>query len=124
MKSKIVAFKFTTLTAALILVALLLPSSVYRGAPSFFGIDKVVHFSLFLLFTLCYLAEHHRYYGKLPNPPHGVLLVVVFILASELLQLLTASRHFEFLDMTFDALGAGAAFAISILALNTGKKRK
>ena len=123
MKSKIAAFKFTSATALLIIVALLLPSSVYRGAPRFFGIDKIAHFALFFLFAVCYLTEYRRYNGQMPSLPHGILLVVVFILSSELLQLLTATRHFEFMDMAFDAAGAGAAFAISLIASRRSGKR-
>ena len=123
MKSKIAAFKFTSATALLIIVALLLPSSVYRGAPRFFGIDKIAHFALFFLFAVCYLTEYRRYNGRMPSLPHGILLVVVFILSSELLQLLTATRHFEFMDMAFDAAGAGAAFAISLIASRRDGKR-
>lgn len=123
MKSKIEAFKFTSATALLIIVALLLPSSVYRGAPRFFGIDKIAHFALFFLFAVCYLTEYRRYNGQMPSLPHGILLVVVFILSSELLQLLTATRHFEFMDMAFDAAGAGAAFAISLIASRRDGKR-
>jgi VanZ family protein len=123
MKSKIVAFKFTSATALLIIIALLLPSSVYRGAPRFFGIDKIAHFALFFLFAICYLTEYRRYNGQMPSLPHGILLVVVFILSSELLQLLTATRHFEILDMAFDAAGAGAAFTISLIASRKGGKR-
>ena len=123
MKKKIVAFKFTISTAAAIIIALLLPSSVYRGAPSFFGIDKVVHSALFFLFTICYLTEHRRYNGRLPSLPHGILLIMIFILSSELLQLLTDTRHFEVMDMAFDAAGAGVAFIVSLLAPGSGGKR-
>jgi len=123
MKKRIAAFKLTIATAALILIALLLPSSVYKGAPSFFGIDKVAHFALFFLFAICYLTEYLRYNGKIPSLPHGILLVVVFILSSELLQLLTATRHFEFLDMAFDAAGASAAFVVSLLASSARGRR-
>lgn len=123
MKQRIAAFKFTTATAVLILIALLLPSSMYKGAPNFFGIDKVAHFALFFLFAICYLTEYHRYNGKLPSLPHGIILVVVFILSSELLQLLTATRHFELLDMAFDAAGASAAFVISLLASSARGRR-
>lgn len=124
MKTKIAAFKFTTITAALILVALLLPSSVYRGAPRFFGIDKTVHFAMFLLFAFCYLNEYRRYNGRRPSLGHSASFVVVFILATELLQLLTATRHFELMDMVFDAAGAGVAIAISAIAPNIGGKRR
>ena len=124
MKTKIAAFKFTTVTAALILVALLLPSSVYRRAPSFFGIDKAVHFAMFLIFAFCYLTEYRLYNGRRPSLGHGILFVVVFILSTEMLQLLTATRHFELMDMAFDAAGAVAAAAISFLASGAGGKRR
>jgi VanZ family protein len=123
MKQKIVAFKFTFATAVLILVALLLPSSVYRSAPRFFGIDKIVHFALFFLFAICYLTEYRRCNGRFPGLPHGIVLVILFIIASELLQLLTPTRNFEFLDMAFDAAGAGAAFLVSLLASNARGNR-
>jgi VanZ family protein len=104
------AYKFTILSACLILVALLLPSSSIPKIPTFFGIDKVAHFLLFLLFTLSYVLEFKRKNKKLPGLLHSTLLVFVFIVVSELLQLLTSSRHFEFMDMVFDAGGATAAF--------------
>ncbi|MFA5852364.1 MAG: VanZ family protein [Spirochaetales bacterium] len=107
---KIEAFKFTIVSACLIFVALLLPSSSFPKMPSVVGIDKVAHFFLFALFSLSYLLESRRYNGKLPGFLHGILLILAFIVISELMQLLTKSRHFEFLDMAFDAAGALAAF--------------
>ena len=107
---KIVAFKFTLLSGVFIIVALLLPSSSFRKAPTFIGIDKVVHFFLFLVFTLAYLLEFRRYSGKLPGYIHSIIIVLLFIVGSEVLQLLTSTRRFELLDMLFDASGAVVAF--------------
>lgn len=114
---KIVAFKFTLLSGVLIIIALLLPSSSFRKAPTFIGIDKVVHFFLFLVFTLAYLLEFKRYSGKLPGYVHSIVLVLLFIVGSELLQLFTSSRRFELLDMLFDASGA----AVALLAVMAGR---
>jgi len=107
---KIEAFKFTIVSACLILVALLLPSSSFPKMPSTVRIDKVAHFFLFMLFSLSYLLEFRRYNGKLPGFLHATLLILTFIVISELMQLLTKSRHFEFLDMAFDTAGAVVAF--------------
>ncbi len=118
---KIAAYKFTVISAILILVALLLPSSNFSSMPTFFGIDKVAHFFLFLLFTLSYTLEFRHYNGRLPGILHSVLFVLIFIVTSELLQLLTSSRHFEFMDMAFDAGGAAAAFLAT--RLGAGSRR-
>lgn len=109
---KIAAFKFTLLSGVLIIIALLLPSSSFRKAPSFIGIDKVVHFFLFFIFTLAYLLEFRRYSGKLPGYLHSIAFVLLFIIGSEVLQLLTPTRRFELLDMLFDASGAAVAFLV------------
>lgn len=118
---KIIAFKFTILSGVLIIVALLLPSSSFRNAPSFIGIDKVVHFFLFLVFTLAYLLEFRRYSGKLPGYIHSVIFVLLFIVGSEVLQLLTPSRRFEMLDMLFDASGAAVAL-LAVMAERSLRK--
>ncbi|HWR12770.1 MAG TPA: VanZ family protein [Rectinemataceae bacterium] len=118
---KIAAYKFTIISAALILVALLLPSSSFSSMPRFFGVDKIAHFCLFLLFTLSYTLEFRRLNGKLPGFFHSIVFVLIFIVSSELLQLLTSSRHFEFLDMAFDAGGAAAAFLVTRLGIGADR---
>lgn len=119
---KLLAFKFTITSASLIMIALLLPSSSFPKVPSGIGIDKVAHFFLFMAFSLSYLMEFRRYAGKLPGFLHGVLLILMFIVSSELLQLLTKSRHFELMDMVFDAAGACAAFLAIKVATNSKKR--
>lgn len=118
---KIVAFKFTVLTAALILVALLLPSSSIPRMSSIAGIDKIAHFFLFLLFTLSYLLEFRHDKGRFPGLFHSIILVLVFIVISETLQLFTVSRNFELLDMAFDAGGAAVAFIATRAVLKPQK---
>ena len=110
MKAKITNFKFTILTACLILVALLVPGSTYRSFPSFFGIDKLAHLGLFFLFSLSYSIEYKKAYASIPAVSHAFLLFVLFVVSSELLQLTTSTRHFELMDMVFDLLGASAAY--------------
>lgn len=118
---KIVAFKFTLLSGVLIIIALLLPSSSFRKAPTFIGIDKVVHFFLFLIFSLAYLLEFRRYSGKLPGYFHSIAFILLFIIGSEVLQLLTPTRRFEVLDMLFDASGAAVAL-LAVKAVRSFKK--
>ena len=91
--------------------------------PSVVGVDKIAHFFLFMLFSLSYLLEFKRLKGSLPGFLHGILLILVFIVTSELLQLLTKSRHFELLDMGFDALGATAAFFMVRIVLRRKSSR-
>jgi len=121
LRAKIAYFKFTILTACLILVALLVPGSTYRSFPSFFGIDKLAHLGLFFLFSLSYSLEYKRAYTHLPSVVHAFGLFLVFVVSSELLQLLTSSRHFELTDMVFDIIGASAAYA-AVALFGSGQK--
>lgn len=121
LRIKIINFKFTILTACLILVALLVPGTTYRSFPSFFGIDKLAHLGLFFLFSLSYSLEYKKAYTHLPAVSHAFGLFLVFVASSELLQLLTSSRHFELTDMVFDIIGASAAY-IAIAFFSSGQK--
>ncbi|MCE5256645.1 MAG: VanZ family protein [Spirochaetaceae bacterium] len=119
---KVRDYKFTILCACLILVALLLPSSTFRKVPSFFGLDKIAHLVLFFLFALAYMLEYEKVHGRFPQIFLTLALVLSFVIGSEMLQLLTPSRHFELLDMAFDTLGAGIAFAVSRIVRKQGKR--
>lgn len=112
---KIVAYKFTIASACLIIVALLLPSSSFSSIPSLVGIDKFAHLALFFIFSLSYILEYRREKEKSPPFLLSILIMILFILGSELLQLFTTSRHFEWFDMLFDLAGASAAFALSTI---------
>jgi len=106
-------YKFTILCALVILVALLLPSAAFQKMPSFFGVDKVAHTILFFFFALSYMLEYRKAHGRPPKLLYAAVLVLGLMVGSELLQLLTSSRHFEFADMAFDLGGACIAFGIS-----------
>jgi VanZ family protein len=118
---KIADFKFTILIAALILVALLIPSSAIPKVPTFYGIDKAAHFILFFFFALSYILEFRRANHRLPSLLSSFFLVFFFMLASETLQLFTRSRHFELLDMAFDGAGATTAYVVMMIFLKTRK---
>jgi peptidoglycan/LPS O-acetylase OafA/YrhL len=123
---KIVAYKFTLLTAAIILTALLLPAKTFSSVHSPPGFDKVVHAMLFFLFTFAFGREYRKERKVNPRILVELTTVLPFIVISELLQLLTRSRHFEFLDMVADAVGAAAAIAAAGLyhsVKEPGKKR-
>lgn len=119
---RIAAYKFTFLSACVILIALLVPGSTFQKVPVFFGIDKIAHFVLFFVFALSYVLEFKRYHGRLPAVLHALALIVLFVVISELLQLLTSSRHFEFADMAFDTAGALTAFIATRVVSRTKKK--
>jgi len=118
---KIADFKFTILIAVLILVALLIPSSAIPKVPTFVGIDKAAHFILFFFFALSYILEFRRANQRLPRSLPSFFFVFFFMLASEMLQLFTRSRHFELLDMAFDGVGATTAYIAMITFLKTRK---
>ncbi|MCX7027904.1 MAG: VanZ family protein [Spirochaetes bacterium] len=122
---KIAAYKFTILTAAIILIALLVPAKIFNEFPTAPGIDKVVHFILFFLFTFAYGQEYRKEHKKVPDVFIETAAVMPLILVSELLQLFTRSRHFELLDMVADAIGASAAiFAAGLYHLLCGSGKK
>ncbi len=112
MLKKLAAYKFTIAAAGLILLALLLPSKSFPKLPSFFGIDKAAHLALFFLFTTSYLLESRRERKVFPSFLHSALFLGLFIVCSELLQLLTSSRNFELADMAFDAAGTIISYIV------------
>lgn len=113
MLKKLIRFRYTFLSALLIIVALLLPSSNFSRMPSRMGIDKVAHFVLFFTFTLAYCLEYRKLTNRLPGLLHGTIIVVLFIVGSELMQLLTPTRRFEVLDMLSDAVGSAVAAIVA-----------
>ncbi len=124
MIKKLAAYKFTIAAAGLILLALLLPSKSIPKFPSFFGIDKVAHLALFFIFTTSYLLESRRERKVLPSFLHSALFIGLFIVCSELLQLLTSSRNFELTDMAFDAAGTIVSYVLLLGYFALSRKGK
>jgi VanZ family protein len=123
---KLIAYKFTLLTAAIILTAILLPAKTFSTIHAPPGFDKVVHATLFFLFTFAFGREYRKERKVNPRILVELATVMPFIVVSELLQLLTRSRHFELLDMVADAIGAAAAIAAAGLyhrVKDPGKKQ-
>ncbi|HEY9054181.1 MAG TPA: VanZ family protein [Rectinemataceae bacterium] len=109
---KLLAFKWTLSAGALILVALLLPSGSIPKISSPLALDKVAHCILFFLFAFAFGEEYRRERKTDPRLLEDIAIIVPFIIFSELLQLLTSTRHFEWLDMAADSLGAVLALLI------------
>ena len=103
---KLAAYKFTLLSAALILTALLLPAKTFSAIHAPPGLDKLVHMALFFIFTFAFDQEYRRASTANHRILVEIAIVLPFILLSEILQLFTRSRHFELLDMAADAVGA------------------
>jgi hypothetical protein len=109
---QIKTYKFSILIALAILVALLIPSATFTKISSPAGMDKLVHFGLFFIFTLVYIFEFKKEKHKFPGFQHGAFIAFGFVIASEMLQLLSRSRHFELLDVTAGILGSATVFAV------------
>lgn len=123
MFKKLIRFRYTFMSALLIIVALLLPSSSFSRMPPRVGIDKLAHFILFFAFTLAYCLEYRKLTNRLPGFLHGAIIVVLFIVGSELMQLLTPTRRFEVLDMLSDAAGSAVAAIVARILPAPGDQR-
>lgn len=113
---RLAAYKFTLLSAGIVLTGLLLPAAVFQRAPvTGEGIDKIAHFAMFFIFSLSYLLEYKAARKAPARFLPASAVIAVFIVISEVLQIFTHSRHFDFADMAFDAAGAVFAFICSLL---------
>jgi VanZ family protein len=90
----------------------MIPSSAIPSVQAPFGFDKLIHFFLFFIFALIYLGDYRNDKKRYPPLVYSIFTMLVFILISELLQLLTRTRHFEFMDILAGAGGAFTALAI------------
>jgi len=93
----------TILVTALILVAVSLPGSSLPDAPGIPGLDKIVHFTLFLMLAVSVQLDFN------PSGSRRLLLTVVLGLAfsalTEAIQLFVDGRSSEWLDMIADMAG-------------------
>jgi VanZ family protein len=117
----------TILVTALILVAVLLPGSSLPDDPGIPGLDKMAHFTLFLMLAVAIQLDFS------PARPRSLWLTVAVALAfsalTEALQLMVDGRSSELVDMLADMAGflAGIAFrrplAAFALKIYTGARR-
>lgn len=89
----------TITTTLSILVIVLLPGSSLPNI-NFFGFDKLVHFSMFLVWAV---AVGYNF----PLAPKLTILIIGlgFSLFTELLQLVVEDRSFDLFDMAADTVG-------------------
>ena len=106
---KIVQYKLTILVSIGILIAILMPGSDVPsvGIPN---IDKVIHFGMFGMLTLCFLIEYHRLYLKLPKWYVGMIGPIIFGGLTEIMQLYVPGRSCDIKYLLCDSLGVVIMF--------------
>lgn len=110
---KLWQYKLTVIVILLILVAILMPGDSVPsvGIP---GIDKVVHFGMFFTLTGVYYLEYMLSNKSLPKMLYAILLVGVFAISTEIMQLFAVSRSFDLKDFVIDMIGCIVAIGIWI----------
>jgi VanZ family protein len=117
----------TILVTALILVAVLLPGSSLPDVPGIPGLDKMAHFTLFLMLAVAIQLDFSP--ARLRSLWLTVAVALAFSALTEALQLMVDGRSSELVDMLADMAGflAGIAFrrplAAFALKIYTGARR-
>lgn len=102
-------YKFTILTAILILILLLMPTSDFDdGTVSFWDMipyfDKIVHLCMFGFISLVFASEKHLHKIK-KYAVLNIVILVFFAVITEILQRLTGYRTFDVFDILADTSG-------------------
>ncbi|MCX8013630.1 MAG: VanZ family protein [Rectinema sp.] len=107
-------YKWTILSAALVLTILLLPSALFLKMPSRSLLnDKTVHAILFGFMTAVFSLEY-RHWKKLHAPLIPTFLAIsAFAYLTEIAQSVTPSRHYDLRDFLADLVG----IAVGIMAV-------
>ena len=97
-------YKLTLLASILILVAILMPAS---GVPSVGipNIDKLVHLGMFGTLALCYYGEYVFRYKKLPKFLGAWIVMEIYALSTEIMQLFVQGRSCDVIDWIADSIG-------------------
>lgn len=95
----------------LILIAVLLPGSAVPDVGNF-GLDKIVHFLLFFAWAVALRFD----FASL-NKILVFVIGIVFSCLTEVLQLFTEDRSFDFFDMLADAVGLATGLILSHLVI-------
>lgn len=97
-------YPLTILVIIGILVAVLMPGSDVPsvGIPH---MDKVVHFSMFAILTLCFTWEYNKINHQLPPYSKGVVGFILLALLTEGLQVFAPGRSCDIRDLLCDSLG-------------------
>jgi len=102
---------FTISITLLILIAVLLPGSAVPDVGNF-GLDKIVHFLLFFAWAVALRFD----FASL-NKILVFVIGIVFSCLTEVLQLFTEDRSFDFFDMLADAVGLATGLILSHLVI-------
>ncbi len=101
----------TIAVTLLILIAVLLPGSAVPDVGNF-GLDKIVHFLLFFAWAIAI-----RFDFPSLNKILVFVIGIVFSCFTEVLQLFTEDRSFDFFDMLADAIGLATGLILSHLII-------
>jgi VanZ family protein len=108
----------------LLLIGLLTPGEQLPDVPSAVGLDKVVHFGLFMvlsfLWARAFIDKKNKRIKKRKFIPNYLVFVLIFAILVEYIQRLVPGRAFDFLDILFNVLGAIAG-AILFVYLHKNK---
>lgn len=117
-------YRFSLLWSLLIVLACLIDlRPVMEDMPSFFGIDKVVHFVLYFILTAIYIWEFnaHQWKGNIADAKKLFwrCLLISCILGGliEYLQGLTSYRGLDEMDLVADIVGALFAYLFYCIQL-------
>lgn len=104
-------YKLTIITIVLIFIAILMPG---QDVPEvgIQGIDKIVHFTMFGVLTLCFYWEYIHSKGKAPQFMMTWLSLEAFAYLTEIMQLFANGRSYDMKDFIADSIGIllGLAF--------------
>lgn len=118
---RIKTYPLTILAGIGILIAVLMPGSDVPKVTIPY-LDKVVHFTMFGVLTVCYYWDYHRTYCKLPLFLKTSIQLVLFGALTEVLQSFTADRSCDMKDLVADLLGV-LIISILINKYNQSKKK-
>ena len=95
----------------LILIAVLLPGSAVPDVGSF-GLDKIIHFLLFFSWAVAVRFDFPHL-----NKLLVFLIGLIFSCLTEVFQLFTEDRSFDYFDMLADAVGIATGLILSSLVI-------
>jgi VanZ family protein len=117
-------YQKTVLTCILIVYAFIMIIGAIipnpEGVPVFSGNTKIFHFLGFIVLSVIVFKTFELYRFKYKKTLSSIALII-FIILTEVLQLLVHTRHFSYKDMLIDAAGCLIGFVIYKIILRYNK---